>query len=149
MASIPQLVNAITFGAGYNTLVLLIQVELPCLWSFVAPLALVRSLARASKTNRVAVSTSVVRFVIVGAKAAPVHAGFVELIDRIARLELVLPVPALGAPDWVILTSLTELAANLAFERSILNVEPINLHVGKALSALPLIVGDASASTCI
>jgi hypothetical protein len=106
MASIPQLVNAITFGAGYYTLVLFIQVELPCLWSFVAPLALVRSLARASKTNRVAVSTSVGRFVIVGAKAAPVNAGFVELINSITRLELVLPVPALGAPYGVVLTCL-------------------------------------------
>ena len=58
-------------------MVLLIEVELSCFWSFVAPLALVRSLARAGKAHRVAVSTSVIRFVIVGAKAAPVNAGFV------------------------------------------------------------------------
>lgn len=135
MASIPELVNAVTFWAGYYALVLLIQVELPCLWSFVAPLALVRSLAGAGKANRVAVATSVVWFVIVGAKAAPVDAGFVELIDSIARLELVFPVPALGAPDWVVLTSLAKLATNLAFKRSILNVEPIHLHVSKALPA--------------
>jgi hypothetical protein len=77
MASIPQLVNTITFWTGYYTLMLLIQVKLPSLWSFVAPLALVRSLASAGKANRVAVSTCVVRFVIVGAKAAPVNAGFV------------------------------------------------------------------------
>jgi hypothetical protein len=77
MARIPQLVNTITFWAGYYTLVLLIEVELPSLWSFVAPLALIRPLASAGKANRVAVSTGVVRFVKVGAKAAPVNAGFV------------------------------------------------------------------------
>lgn len=87
-------------------MVQLIQVELPCLRSFVAPLALVRSLARAGKAHRVAVSASIIRFVIVSAKAAPVNAGFVEFIDSIARLELVLAVPALGAPDGVVLTSL-------------------------------------------